>query len=169
MIKQVAIILISLLTLSSFTTQQQPQKEHPTLTKMKAGYYLYLDNGFEQIDLYKSIEVKKTFFKIGTPRIVLAPKIGHMARKNCIAGFALLLTTSSPMGNPENTKNTYSIKGNFFGKEVCTAIAKLPSESVLTFTEVDLTTTDLDGPNLKGVRPKKPGQLPIGFTVYVLD
>jgi hypothetical protein len=45
----------------------------------------------------------------------------------------------------------------------------LPQESVLTFTEVDLTITDLDGPNLKGIKPKKPGQLPIGFTVYIIN
>ncbi len=164
--KQFIIALICFLTLSSFSIQQ---KEHPTLTKMKANYYLYLDNGFEQIDLYKTIEAKKSFFKLGTPRLVLAPKIGPFARKNVIVGFSLLLTNSNPMAASEKTKNTFSISGNFFNKEACTAIGKLASESVLTFTEINLTTTDLDGPNLKGVRPKKIGQLPIGFTVYVLD
>jgi hypothetical protein len=161
--KNLFLIFTTLLCLNVFA-----QKEHPTLTKMKAGYYLYLDNGLEQIDLFKSIEVKRNFFKVGTPRLVIAPKIGPYARKNCLTGFSLLLTNSNGM-NAGKDKNTFIIKGTYLGKECNQAIAKLPQESVLTFTEVDLTITDLDGPNLKGIRPKKPGQLPIGFTVYIID
>jgi hypothetical protein len=159
--KSLFLIFATFLCLNVFA-----QKEHPTLTKMKAGYYLYLDNGLEQIDLFKSIEVKRNFFKVGTPRLVLASKIGPYARRNCLAGFSLLLTNSKGI---MDSKNTFIVKGPFFGKECNQAIAKLPSESVLTFTEIDLTITDLDGPNLKGVRPKKPGQLPIGFTVYIIN
>lgn len=145
------------------------QSEHPTLTKMKAGYYLYLDNGFEQINLFKKIDVSRNFFKVGTPKLVIAPKIGANARKSCITGFVLLLTNSHQKEYDGTSKNTFTIKGNFFGKECNKAIAILPQASVLTFTEIDLYTTDLDGPNRMGVRPKKPGQLPIGFTVYIVD
>lgn len=152
-----------------FCVNGNAQKEHPTLTKMKTGYYLYLDNGFEQIDLYKRIEVSRNFFKVGTPRLVLAPKIGPYAKKNCLIGFALLLSNANRSESTSNVKNTFTIKGNIFGKECNQAIAKLAQNSVLTFTEIDLTITDLDGPNLKGVRPTKPGQLPIGFTVYIID
>ena len=51
--KNIFLIIVTLFTLNCFA-----QQEHPTLTKMKAGYYLYLDNGIEQIDLFK-----KGFFK----------------------------------------------------------------------------------------------------------
>jgi hypothetical protein len=80
-----------LIILSFFTLKVIPQqvKEHPTLTKMKAGYYLYLDNGIEKIDLFKKIEVSRNFFKVGLPRLVLAPKIGPLARKNCLTGFSI--------------------------------------------------------------------------------
>ena len=166
--KNILIILTTFFAINSYAQQQQ-QREHPTLTKMKAGYYLYLDNGLEQIDLYKRIEVSRNFFKIGTPKLVLSPKIGHLARKSCLTGFSLLLTNPNQMEPDGKNKNTFLIKGNFFGKECNQAIAKLPKGSVLTFTEIDLSITDLDGPNLKGIRPAKPGQLPIGFTVYILD
>lgn len=162
--KSIFLLIAALFCFHSFA-----QKEHPTLTKMKAGYYLYLDNGIEQIDLYKSIEVKRNFFKVGNPRVVIAPKIGYLARKNVISGYSLLLKNANQVEFDGKEKNTFLIKGNFFGKECNQAIAKLPQGSVLTFTEIDLTITDLDGPNLAGVRPKKPGQLPIGFTVYIID
>lgn len=157
--------------LSFFTLAVIPQqvKEHPTLTKMKAGYYLYLDNGIEQVDLFKKIEVSRKFFKVGAPRLVLAPKIGPLARKNCLIGFSVLLTNSTKTEVDGGTKNTFPIKGNIFGKELNQAVAKLPQGSILTFTEIDLSITDLDGPRLNGQRPKKPGQLPIGFTVYIID
>ena len=98
--KNLLLVLTTLISLNVFA-----QKEHPTLTKMKAGYYLYLDNGLEQIDLFKSIEVKRNFFKVGTPRLVLAPKIGPYAKKNCLTGFSLLLTNSNGMsaGKDKNT------------------------------------------------------------------
>jgi hypothetical protein len=162
--KNILLIIATLFTLNVFA-----QKEHPTLTKMKAGYYLYLDNGLEQVDLFKTIEVSRKFFKIGNPRLVLAPKIGSNAKKNTLSGFSLLLQNSNTVSYDGKTKNTFSIKGNYFGKECNQAISKLPQSSVLTFTEIDLIITDLDGPNLKGIRPKKPGQLPIGFTVYIID
>lgn len=162
--KNILLIIATFISLNSFA-----QKEHPTLTKMKAGYYLYLDNGLEQIDLFKKIDVSRNFFKVGNARLVLAPKIGHLARKNCLTGFSLLLKNANIDEPDGKTKNTFAIKGNFFGKECNQAIAILPKGSVLTFTEIDLSITDLDGPNLKGVRPKKPGQLPIGFTVYIMD
>jgi hypothetical protein len=160
-----------LIILSFFTLKVIPQqgKEHPTLTKMKAGYYLYLDNGIEKIDLFKKIEVSRNFFKVGSPRLVLAPKIGPLARKNCLTGFSILLTNSTQKEPDAGTKNTFAIKGNIFGKEFNEAVFKLPKGSILTFTEIDLSITDLDGPNMKGIRPKKPGQLPIGFTVYIID
>lgn len=162
--KNLIIIILSFFCLNSFA-----QKEHPTLTKMKAGYYLYLDNGIEQIDLYKKIDVNRNFFKVGSPRVVLAPKIGNLARKNCLIGFSLLLKNANIMDPDGKTKTIFPIKGNYFGKECNKAISILPQGSVLTFTEVDLSITDLDGPNLNGIRPKKPGQLPIGFTVYIID
>lgn len=162
--KNILLIFATLLTLNGFA-----QKEHPTLTKMKAGYYLYLDNGLEQIDLFKKIDVSRNFFKVGNARLVLSPKIGHLARKNCLTGFSLLLKNANIDEPDGKIKNTFAIKGNFFGKECNHAISILPKASVLTFTEIDLSITELDGPNLKGIRPKKPGQLPIGFTVYIMD
>ncbi|MCF8429564.1 MAG: hypothetical protein K9G64_05480 [Bacteroidia bacterium] len=162
--KNILLVIATFITLNGFA-----QREHPTLTKMKAGYYLYLDNGLEQIDLFKKIDVSRNFFKVGNARLVLAPKIGPYARKNCLTGFSLLLKNANISEPDGKTKNTFAIKGNFFGKECNQAISILPKGSVLTFTEIDLTITDLDGPNLQGVRPKKPGQLPIGFTVYIND
>ncbi len=162
--KNIFLIIATLFTFNCFA-----QQEHPTLIKMKAGYYLYLDNGLEQIDLFKKIDVSRNFFKVGNARLVLAPKIGNLARKNCLTGFSLLLKNANIAEPDGKTKNTFPIKGNFFGKECNQAISILPKGSVLTFTEIDLTITDLDGPNLHGVRPKKPGQLPIGFTVYIND
>jgi hypothetical protein len=162
--KNILLIIITFLSLNSFA-----QKEHPTLTKLKAGYYLYLDNGIEQIDLFKKIDVSRNFFKTGNPRLVLAPKIGNNAKKNVLSGFSLLLKNSNQKEYDGISKNTFVLKGNYFGKECNQAITKLPQSSVLTFTEINLIITDLDGPNLQGIRPKRPGQLPIGFTVYIID
>jgi hypothetical protein len=81
----------------------------------------------------------------------------------------VLLPVSDVPLKENKTKNTFAINGSYFGKECSQAISKVAAGGVVTITEINLLTTDLDGPNLKGVRPSKPGQLPIGFVFYILD
>lgn len=161
--KKAVLFLCAIFLLS--TTQSL--QENPTLTKLRAGYKVYLDNGFEKVDLMQKGSIKRDFFKLGTPQLVLVPKSGPYMNKNHIVSYTLIIKPAENQMGTQAVKNTFSIAGSRFSKDACKAVSSQQKGATITFTEVSLATTDLDGPNSAGVRNPKPGQLPIAFFLYL--
>ncbi len=143
------------------------QKENLTLTKIRVGYTVYLDNGFEKIDLLQKGTISRSFFKLGTPQLLLVAKSGPYSRKNLIISYTLIINPKSNDINAKPMKNTFTIMGSRFTKDANNTIIAQNVGATITFTEVSLAITDLDGPNSAGVRNPKPGQLPLAFFLYL--
>jgi len=152
------IIIITLLLVSNAVAFGQAQNEK--YAELQKRFVFFLDNGFERIDLQKNPSVKRSFFTLGKPQLIIAER-NDASRKNLVNSFTIMLK--------ENEKNEYTqtmkIPSPYITQDANMTISRQTTEAIITFIEIKL---NILLPNMANPKYQNPaGNLPFGFLIYL--
>ncbi|MFY8020291.1 MAG: hypothetical protein ACOVP1_03805 [Bacteroidia bacterium] len=139
--------------------QVNSQQPNPQNIEIAKRFVYFLDNGFEKIDLLKVPSVKRSFFSIGKPQLIIADK-NDRSKKNLVNSYTILVKEG---GNDEHGKS-YANPSPFTTSTCNSVIASQKPKATITFLEIKLNVT-LPTTGSKYNNPI--GSLPVGFFLYL--
>jgi len=158
--KNITLILLMVLTSAVYGQSQDKKKSN---IEEAQKYVYFLDNGFEKIDLLQTGEVKRSFFTIGTPMLVIAKK-DDPSRRNIISSYTVLVKPSIPAEQPRDFKMSSAL----FTPGASQMISVQKPESIIQFLEVKLTVVDaLPKEQSQSKFKNEFGTLPVSFYLYL--
>ncbi len=150
------ILIVLAIVLSGVQGNSQTTPQNMEIVKR---FVYFLDNGFEKIDLLKVPSVKRSFFSIGKPQLIIADK-NDKSKKNLVNSFTILVKEG---GNDEHGKS-YANPSPFTTGTCNSVISAQKPKATITFLEIKLNVT-LPSTGSKYSNPI--GSLPVGFFLYL--
>lgn len=152
--------LIFLLQIFFFLAQANAQAPNPKNIELAKQFVYFLDNGFEKIDLLKVSSVKRSFFTLGRPKLIIAEK-NDKTQKNLVNSYSILVKGVS---NSDHDKKAFPTASPFSTPKCNDFITIQQAKSSITFLEIKLNKIMPGQP----VNPKVPiGNLPVGFYLFL--
>lgn len=155
--KKLIVLTLLFLGLSGLNAQDGNQK----YGELQQRFVYFLDNGLEKIDLQKAPTVKRSFFSIGKPQLIIAER-NDPSRRNLVNSYSIMFRD---MVTDEYTKHI-KVNSPFMTKNDALSISNQPDKVTITFVEIKLNVAL---PQMAHSKYKNPaGFLPFGFLV-ILD
>ncbi len=152
--------LIFLLTAIFFMLQAYAQAPNQKNIELAKKFVYYLDNGFEKIDLLKVPSVKRSFFTMGRPKLIISEKTDK-TQKNLVNSYSILVKGAS---NSDHDKKAFPTASPFSTPKCNDFIVVQQAKSSITFLEIKLNKIMPGQP----ANPKVPiGNLPVGFYLFL--
>jgi hypothetical protein len=152
--------LIFLLQVLFFVAQANAQAPNPKNIELAKQFVYFLDNGFEKIDLLKVSSVKRAFFTLGRPKLIIAEKTDK-TQKNLVNSYSILVKGAS---NSDHDKKAFPTVSPFSTTKCNEFIVIQQAKSSITFLEIKLNKIMPGQPT----NPKVPvGNLPVGFYLFL--